>query len=142
MNCAQEFCVDKANKPGVTVTLSTNIFFQEREFLHKPHFATLFLFNAKEHYQLTQSSLNFITQQIQQMISFTIDEIAEVAHKCFSEQMQGASEIPFTVQLESFRNPFLHVQTEYMQNKYYHEHFNLVVSILLFLNPLTLPVLL
>ena len=90
------------------------------------HFAALFLLNVKERYQLIQSSLNFITQQIQQMISFTIDDIAEVIHKFCSEQ--GASEIPLTEQLESFRNPFLHVQTEYMQNKYYRENFNLVVS--------------
>ena len=94
------------------------------------HFAALFLLNAKERYQLTQSSLDFITQQIQQIIYFTIDDIAEVIHKFCSDQ--GASEIPLTEQLEFFRNPFLHVQTEYMQNKYYRENFNLVVSIHLF----------
>ena len=43
--------------------------------------------------------------------------------------MQGTSVTLFTEQLESFRNPFVHVQTEYMQNKYYREHFNLLVSI-------------
>ena len=93
------------------------------------HFAAMFLLNAKERYQLTQSSLNFIIQQVQQMTSFTIDDIAEVVHKCFRDQMQGTSETLFTEQLECFRNPFVHVQTEYMQNKYYREHFNLLVSI-------------
>lgn len=49
-------------------------------------FATLFLLNAKEHYQLTQSSLNFIAQQMQQMISFTIDDIAEIVYKFIRDQ--------------------------------------------------------
>jgi len=41
------------------------------------------------------------------MISFTVDDIAEVVHKCFSDQMQETSKTLFTEQLESFRNPFV-----------------------------------
>ena len=36
--------------------------------------------------QLTQSSLDFITQQIQQMISFAVDDIAEVVSEYLSKQ--------------------------------------------------------
>lgn len=90
-------------------------------------FAALFLLNAKERFQLTQSSLDFITQQIQQLISFAIDDIAEIVSKYLNKQ--GVREIPsFTEQLESFRNPFMHLQTEYMQKKFYRENFKLVVS--------------
>lgn len=90
-------------------------------------FAALFLLNAKERYQLTQSSLDFITQQIQQMIYFLVDDIAEIVSEHLSNE--GVGEIPsFTEQLDSYRNPFIHLQTEYMQNKFYRENFNLVVS--------------
>lgn len=90
-------------------------------------FAALFLLNAKERYQLTQSSLDFITQQIQQMIYFVVDDIAEIVTEHLSNE--GVSEISsFTEQLDSYRNPFIHLQTEYMQNKFYQENFKLVVS--------------
>ena len=44
------------------------------------------LLNAKERYQLTQSSLDFITQQIQQMISFAVDDITEIVSEYINRQ--------------------------------------------------------
>ena len=88
-------------------------------------FAALFLLNAKERYQLTQSSLDFITQQ---MVYFVVDDIAEIVSEHLSNE--GVSEISsFTEQLDSYRNSFIHLQTEYTQNKFYRENFNLVVSV-------------
>ena len=88
-------------------------------------FAALFLLNAKERYQLTQSSLDFITQQIHY---FVVDDIAEIVSEHLSNE--GVSEISsFTEQLDSYRNPFIHLQTEYMQNNFYRENFKLVVSV-------------
>ena len=91
-------------------------------------FASLFLLTVKERYQLTQSALDFITQQIQQMISFAVDDIDTTVRDYLAEQ--GLNEIPvLNTQLEALRNPFAHIQTEYLQNKYFRENFNLVVSL-------------
>lgn len=88
-------------------------------------FAALFLLNIKERYQLTQSSLDFITQQ---MVYFVVDDIAEIVSEHLSNER--VSEISsFTVQLDSYHNSFIHLQTEYTQNKFYQENFNLVVSV-------------
>ena len=90
--------------------------------------AALFLLTTKEHYQLTQSALDFITQQIQHMISFAVDDIDEAVRNYLAEQ--GLRGTPFSnEQLESLRSPFMHLQTEYLQNKFYRENFNLVVRI-------------
>ena len=95
-------------------------------------FAALFLITAKERYQLTQSALDFITRQMQQMISFAVDDIDEAVRNYLAEQ--GLTRTPFlNEQLENLRNPFMHLQTEYLQNKYYRENFNLVVSMHLLL---------
>ena len=92
-------------------------------------FASLFLLTVKERYQLTQSALDFITKQIQQMISFAVDDIDTTIRNYLAEQ--GLNKIPvLDQQLEALRNPFAHIQTEYLQNKYFRENFNLVVSLL------------
>ena len=90
--------------------------------------AALFLLTAKERYQLTQSALDFITQQIQCMMSFAVDDIDEAVRNYLAEQ--GLSGTPFSNgRLETLRDPFMHLQTEYLQNKYYLKNFNLVVSV-------------
>ena len=52
------------------------------------------------------------------MFSFAVDDIAEIVSEYLSKQ--GVREIPsFSEQLELIRNPFMHLETEYMQNKFY-----------------------
>lgn len=43
--------------------------------------AALFLLSAKERFHLAQSALNYVIQQVQQMVSFAIDDIEEVVKK-------------------------------------------------------------
>lgn len=62
------------------------------------------------------------------MISFAVDDIDEAVRNYLAEQ--GLRGTPFlNEELESLRNPFMHLQTEYLQNKFYRENFNLVVSV-------------
>ena len=75
--------------------------------------AALFLFTAKEYYHLTQSALDFITQQIQCMMSFAVDDINEAVRNYLAEQ--GLNGIPLEIKV--LRDPFMHLQTEYLQNK-------------------------
>ena len=66
--------------------------------------AALFLLTTKERYQLTQPALDFITQQIQHMISFAVDDIDEAVRNYLAEQ--GLRGTPFSnKQLESLCRP-------------------------------------
>lgn len=86
--------------------------------------AALLLLTAKERFQLTQSALNFITQQIQQMISYAVDDI-----DIEEAVVKFLADIPdLDACLEAMRNPFMSLSTEYLQTKFYREKFNLMVS--------------
>ena len=78
--------------------------------------AALFLLSAKERFHLTQSALNFITQQMQQMVSFAIDEIEETVKKHLHD---CRITMELDSQFEALRNPFLYLQTEHLQTKFY-----------------------
>ena len=82
--------------------------------------AALFLLSAKECFHLTQSALNFVTQQVQQMVSFAIDDIEKVLKKYLNDcgVMQSTG---LDAQFEAMRDPFSSLQTEYLQTKYYQE---------------------
>ena len=88
--------------------------------------AALFLLSAKERFQLTQSALDFIIQQIKQMISFAVDDVEEKVKKHLVDQ--GIPELDISGCFEDMCNPFKLLETEYMQNKFYQENFNLIVS--------------
>ena len=63
------------------------------------------------------------------MISFALDDIVTTIRNYLAEQ--GLKEIPvLDQQLEALCNPFAHIQTEYLQNNYFRENFNLMVSLL------------
>ena len=52
--------------------------------------AALFLLSAKERFHLTQSALNFVTQQVQQMVSFAVDDIEEAVKKHLNDWCTNA----------------------------------------------------
>ena len=93
--------------------------------------AALFLLSSKERFHLTQSALNFITQQVQQMVSFAVDDIEEAVKKHLNDCGVTMENAHLDSQFEALRNPFLNLQTEYLQTRFYREKFNLVVSSLL-----------
>ena len=100
--------------------------------------AALLLLTAKECYQLTQSASNIIVHQIQQMMSFAVDDIGEIITEYLTSQGTSVNIPELEAQLEAMRNPFVSLKTEYMQNKFYRENFNLVVRYLILLCPLIL----
>jgi len=68
--------------------------------------AALLLLTAKERFKLTQSAINFITGQIQHMISFAVDDIEEAVKK-YLEDQGIVDEFPeLNARFESLRNPF------------------------------------
>lgn len=90
--------------------------------------AALFLLSAKERFHLTQSALNFVTQQVQQMVSFAVDDIEEAVKKHLNDCGVTMQDTQLAAQFEVMRDPFSSLQTEYLQTKFYREKFNLVVS--------------
>ena len=89
--------------------------------------AALLLLTAKERYKLTQSAIDFITQQVQSIISYGVDDIQEVVQEWLENQGIAANFAELSARLEPLRNPFASIGTEYMQSKFYRDHFNLVV---------------
>ena len=90
--------------------------------------AALFLLTLKEKYQLTQSAVDFAISQVKEMMFYDMeDKRAEL------EKALGQIDVESSVKLGvsdclKYRNPFSGLETEYMQAKYYREHFGLVVK--------------
>lgn len=94
------------------------------EHLHRS--AGLFLLSIKERYQLTQAAVDFALGQVREMISLAVDDAHKVMESTLKEYSITIPDV--SDQLETLRDPFASFSTEYMQTKYYREHFGLVVS--------------
>ena len=89
--------------------------------------AALLLLTVKERFKLTQSAIDFITQQVHNIISYGVDDIQKVVQEWLENQGIAANFTELATHLEPLRNPFASIETEYMQSKFYRDHFNLVV---------------
>ena len=89
--------------------------------------AALLLLTVKERFKLTQSAIDFITQQVHNIISYGVDDIQKVVEEWLESQGISANFTELAARLEPLRNPFAAIETEYMQSKFYRDHFNLVV---------------
>ena len=91
--------------------------------------AALLLLTVKERFKLTQSAVDFITQQVHHIISYGVDHIQEVVQEWLESQgIVMANFAELSARLEPLRNPFSSFETEYLQSKFYRDHFNLVVK--------------
>ena len=105
---------------------------------HSPEFnqlekaAALFLLCLKEQYQITQTAIDFAVTQVQQMLSFAAEDLQSNLEMYFQSHLPEVSD--FDNAMECFRipDPFMH-PIEYMQTKYYREHFDLIVSCYIFI---------
>ena len=106
-------------------------FFQVKDYLcgsaRLQRSTALFLLSAKKRFHLTQSALNFVTQQVQQMVSFAVDDNEEAVKKHLNDCGVPTQNAQLDAQFEVMRDPFSSLQTEYLQT-FYREKFNLVVS--------------
>ena len=82
--------------------------------------SALLLLTLKERHQLTQSAINFSVGQLKQMVFHVLQDVKQSVQKCVGEN----SDIDHCFDV----NPFQDLETEYLQNKFYHQHFNLLVS--------------
>lgn len=90
--------------------------------------AALFLLSIKECYQIPQTALEFAVSQVQQMLTYTVEDMKQFVKECLLPHLQASG-----VQIELLEtlcvpDPFSSLQSEYMQTKYYKENFDLVVS--------------
>ena len=90
--------------------------------------AALFLITLKERYEITQSALNFAVSQVQQMVSYAVEDIKESVEECLLPHLQDPSFEVHMSELFGAPDPFSSLQNEYMQTKYYREKFDLIVS--------------
>ena len=91
--------------------------------------AALFLLSLKERYQITQTALDFAVGQVQQMVTFAVEDIQNAVETCLSSYYsESLSEMPNITDCFKMQDPFRNLQNEYMQTKYYRENFDLIVS--------------
>ena len=69
------------------------------------------------------TAINFAVGQIQQMLKHVLEDVNLSVHNKLDVESRSNIEECFDV------NPFQGLDTEYLQAKFYQEHFNLVVSI-------------
>ncbi len=92
--------------------------------------AALFLLSLKEKHQNTQKAVDFAVGQVQQMVSYAVQDIRDSALTMLQEHSIGTGyKLPDIASCFEVPDPFASLQTEYIQTKYYREHFDLVVSL-------------
>ncbi len=92
--------------------------------------AAMFLLSLKEKHQNTQKAVDFAVGQVQEMVSYSMQDIRDSVLRTLEEHsLATGSELPDISSCFEVRDPFDGLQTEYMQTKYYREHFDLVVSL-------------
>lgn len=91
---------------------------------HLQRSAAIFLLTLKERYEITQSALNFAVGQVQQMITYAVEDMQTT----IKQHLQANDVSVDMLDGLSAPDPFNSLQTEYMQTKYYKEHFDLVAS--------------
>ena len=117
-----------AELAGHEPDLDTEMGTEEQEVNQLEKAAALFLLCLKERYQLTQSAIDFAIGQVQQMLSFAVDDIQNVLEAHLQSCPLDASNYASVLEYISIPDPFLHLQSEYMQTKYFRENFDLIVS--------------
>ena len=85
--------------------------------------AALFLLTLKEKHKLTQPAINFSVFQVQQMLTYALDNmkgtIQQCAFRTFGAELPDLND--FTI------DPFEELLTEHMQTKFFKDHFDLTV---------------
>jgi hypothetical protein len=94
--------------------------------------AARFLLTLKEQHRLTQVAINFLVSRVKEIIEYIVKDVKSMVAKVLVE----CSLVSSNDDLKCFNkcyentNPFMGLETEYRQKKFYKTHFNLVVSII------------
>ena len=89
--------------------------------------AARFLLSLKEKYRLTQSAVNFTVAAVDEMMRLKCEQLHRSVEDTLATADGGC--IPDISCCFVADSPFKGLETEYLQMKYYKEHFNLVVSV-------------
>ena len=95
---------------------------------HVKESAALFRLRMKEQYRLTQTSVDFVTSQVEGIISCVMEDVESKVRDSIQQQLPDAQFLPDFSSCFLSLNPFEGLETEHKQVKYFRESFNLVVS--------------
>lgn len=84
--------------------------------------AALFLLTFQERYKLSQRAINFAVGTINTIVDGACESLRD------SLQERGSLTTDVAACFDQREDPFAHLQTEYMQTKFYRDEFGLVVS--------------
>ncbi len=81
--------------------------------------AALFLLSVKEKHQNSQKAVDFAVGQVQQMVSYAVQDKTDSALTMLQEHSLATGyELPDIANCFEVPDPFASLQTEYMQTKY------------------------
>ena len=91
--------------------------------------AALFLLKAKEKHRISQLALDGLVGDFSEILDSAVKSFSLSTKECL-QTANCSTEIISKVELvfNSYRNPFLDLQTAHLQQKYYTRYFNLIVS--------------
>ena len=95
--------------------------------------AALYLLTLKERYKITQTAVDFVVSQTKHIVDNIVTDLHSAAEKeikklsCLNDEDASGILSVFT----DVRDPFLGLETHYLQCKFYEEHFGFLVSILI-----------
>ena len=95
--------------------------------------AALYLLTLKERYKITQTTVDFVVSQTKHIVDNVVTDLRSAAEKeikklsCLNDEDASGILSVFT----DVRDPFLGLETHYLQCKFYEEHFGFLVSIFL-----------
>ena len=92
--------------------------------------AAHFILNLKEKFKLSQVSLDFVIQSVEELLRVSADNIKQsILTTLHQEGIEIAPSLSDKCVL--LPNPFLYLKTEYQQAKFFKENFNLIVRFIL-----------
>ena len=98
--------------------------------------AALFLITLKEKYALTQSATDYAVGQVKEMMVYMLEDLKSSVDSALQEfSLETGTQVPDLAHCYDNINPFLHLETEHMQKKFYKENFNLVVRYFPWMKP-------
>ena len=93
--------------------------------------AAMWILKTKEKYRIPQSSIESMIQDVQGFLQLVLGHAHSTINDALSESsIHTSAHVASVFSHDSiFCNPFQHLQTQYLQHKYFRENFDFLVSI-------------
>lgn len=101
---------------------------EESSILKMQKAAAKFLLTLKEQHRLTQVAVNFLVSQVKEIIECIVKEVKTMVAKVLLENsfVSANDDLQCLDKCYGNTNPFMGLETEYRQKRFYKTHFNLV----------------